>query len=268
MADLQKLHDEALRAVTLARQAYDRAMGAYRCAPKGGDEQGRMADLLHALSDVVNVTQGTLYCATQAMKDSDGVAPPVPTQPLYIQRDHLQKAMRAPFMCRVTTEPAPDRVQIAIIDGVKVAAPTPAPQPFAWFTKSGFYGHRDEIPASDLPPLGNPVPLYMHPSGVQPPGEAEQPTAWMQIGVGPLHEGERIPRLTKPKEWNPEWWRFEPLYAHPSGVAPSPAPEPDAWIQRDHLEKAKRAPFMCRVEPTQRLPDFVPIYTNDVEDKL
>jgi len=32
-----------------------------------------------------------------------------------------------------------------------------------------------------------------------------------------------------------------------------------AYIQKDHLQKAMRAPFLCRVEPTKRLPDFVPI---------
>jgi hypothetical protein len=36
----------------------------------------------------------------------------------------------------------------------------PAPQPVAWMTKSGFYPNHDCIPARDLPPLGNPVPLY------------------------------------------------------------------------------------------------------------
>lgn len=46
-------------------------------------------------------------------------------RPLYAQKDHLQKAMQAPFLCRVTTEPAPDRVQIAVVpDGVPVPAPT------------------------------------------------------------------------------------------------------------------------------------------------
>lgn len=37
------------------------------------------------------------------------------------------------------------------------------------------------------------------------------------------------------------------------------AAEP-VWIQADHLAKAKQAPFLCRVEPTQRLQDFVPLY--------
>ncbi len=33
------------------------------------------------------------------------------------------------------------------------------------------------------------------------------------------------------------------------------------WIPRTHLEAAQREPSMCRVEPTKRLPDFVPLYT-------
>ena len=39
----------------------------------------------------------------------------------------------------------------------------------------------------------------------------------------------------------------------------APEPEP-VWIQRTHLEWARREPSMCRVEPTQRLPDFIPLY--------
>lgn len=40
----------------------------------------------------------------------------------------------------------------------------------------------------------------------------------------------------------------------------APESEP-VWIQRTHLESARREPSMCRVEPTQRRPDFVPLYT-------
>ena len=32
------------------------------------------------------------------------------------------------------------------------------------------------------------------------------------------------------------------------------------WIPRTNLEHAQREPSMCRVEPTKRLPDFVPLY--------
>jgi hypothetical protein len=38
--------------------------------------------------------------------------------------------------------------------------------------------------------------------------------------------------------------------------------EPVAWIQSTHLQQAQREPSLCRVEPTQRLPDFVPLYTH------
>ncbi len=41
-----------------------------------------------------------------------------------------------------------------------------------------------------------------------------------------------------------------------------PVQEPVAWIQPDHLQKARQAPFLCRVEPTQRCADFVPFYTH------
>jgi hypothetical protein len=39
----------------------------------------------------------------------------------------------------------------------------------------------------------------------------------------------------------------------------APVQEP-VWIQPDHLQKAKTAPFLCRVEPHKR-DDFVPLYT-------
>jgi hypothetical protein len=40
----------------------------------------------------------------------------------------------------------------------------------------------------------------------------------------------------------------------------APVQEPVAWIQPDHLQKAQKAPFLCRVEPHKR-DDFVPLYT-------
>ena len=51
-----------------------------------------------------------------------------------------------------------------------------------------------------------------------------------------------------------EAWREEAALAEP-------VQEPVAWIQPDHLQKARRAPFLCRVEPTKRMVDFVPLYT-------
>jgi hypothetical protein len=38
-----------------------------------------------------------------------------------------------------------------------------------------------------------------------------------------------------------------------------PVKEP-VWIRPDDLQKAQRAPFLCRVEPNKR-DDFVPLYT-------
>ena len=51
--------------------------------------------------------------------------------------------------------------------------------------------------------------------------------------------------------------------ADPSVHEPRELPEPAAWAQPDHLQKARLAPFLCRVEPTQRHADFVPLYTAD-----
>ena len=38
-----------------------------------------------------------------------------------------------------------------------------------------------------------------------------------------------------------------------------PVQEP-VWIQPNHFQKARQAPFLCRVEPAKR-DDFVPLYT-------
>ena len=38
------------------------------------------------------------------------------------------------------------------------------------------------------------------------------------------------------------------------------------WIQPNHLEKAKMGPYLCRVEPTQRMADFVPLFTHPAHD--
>jgi len=45
----------------------------------------------------------------------------------------------------------------------------------------------------------------------------------------------------------------------PAGV--EAAQQVVVYIQRDHLQKALVSPFLCRVEPTQRLPDFVPLHS-------
>jgi hypothetical protein len=43
----------------------------------------------------------------------------------------------------------------------------------------------------------------------------QEPVAWLQVGLAPFHDGDVIARTSKPKAWNPEWWRFEPLYTTP-----------------------------------------------------
>lgn len=44
--------------------------------------------------------------------------------------------------------------------------------------------------------------------------------------------------------------------------------KPVVWIQSDHLQKASKEPFMCRVDPIQRHPDFVPLYVSAFQHKL
>lgn len=36
----------------------------------------------------------------------------------------------------------------------------------------------------------------------------------------------------------------------------------EVWIQPNHLQKARVAPFLCRVAPTRLAPDFVPLFTH------
>lgn len=74
-------------------------------------------------------------------------------------------------------------------------------------------------------------------------------------------EGDAVVRTLR---WNKNVGAFEypvgtKLYAASAPLASAPAAEP-VYIQSDHLQKARRSPHLCRVEPTQRLPDFVPLY--------
>ena len=50
-------------------------------------------------------------------------------------------------------------------------------------------------------------------------------------------------------------------------LAAEPQGEPAAWIQPDHLQKARVAPFLCRVEPTKRMSDFVPLYAHPPQQR-
>lgn len=55
------------------------------------------------------------------------------------------------------------------------------------------------------------------------------------------------------------WTTWQACCAQASRSAAPQSVEP-VWVQPDHLAKARRAPFLCRVEPAQR-DDFVPLYT-------
>lgn len=55
------------------------------------------------------------------------------------------------------------------------------------------------------------------------------------------------------------YWHSEFLKHNTTSEQPAQQQEP-VWIQPNHLQKARQAPFLCRVEPKQR-DDFVPLYT-------
>lgn len=58
------------------------------------------------------------------------------------------------------------------------------------------------------------TPIKREPVATSQESRQVEPVAWLQIGVGD-HEGTVIATTTKPKTWNPAWWRFEPLYTAP-----------------------------------------------------
>ncbi len=61
------------------------------------------------------------------------------------------------------------------------------------------------------------------------------PVAWLQIGLAPFHDGDVIARTSKPKAWNPDWWRFEPLY-----TAAQPATEKYTALEQALTRLQKR----------------------------
>ena len=90
---------------------------------------------------------------------------------------------------------------------------------------AGFYrsgeGYNSDYPFSNkgLDPLDDPYWIESRDAYVRTAIEqAEKPVAWLQIGLAPFHDGVVIARTTKPAAWNPEWWRFEPLYTAPLAV--------------------------------------------------
>ena len=62
---------------------------------------------------------------------------------------------------------------------------------------------------------------------------------------------------------DPNAWKVGNPDTEPISVFSKPV-----WIQSNHLDQARREPSMCRVEPTQRLPDFVPLYTAPIASEL
>jgi hypothetical protein len=85
--------------------------------------------------------------------------------------------------------------------------------------------------------------------------QEQEPVAWMVY----TQDGKSVCVTDNPADFTDEH-RALPLYTHPPRREQEQ--EPVAWIQPDHLQKARQAPFLCRVEPTQRCADFVPIYTH------
>jgi len=73
-------------------------------------------------------------------------------------------------------------------------------------------------------------------------------------------EQEPVAWITKTGSvWKTKWDDSDiPLYTTPPQPK-EPEQEP-VWIQPNHLQKARQAPFLCRVEPKHR-DDFVPMYT-------
>ena len=79
------------------------------------------------------------------------------------------------------------------------------------------------------------IELYDSPDQPAPATELreQEPVAWLQIGLPPLHGGDVIARTTKPTKWNPEWWRFEPLYTTPPQRKPLPPQSPCEMTQAE-----------------------------------
>lgn len=73
MADLTKLHDEALHTITTARKAYDECVVLVK-AEKDQDRRYWLGQLSGYIADTINAAQATLYSATQALKDGVGVS--------------------------------------------------------------------------------------------------------------------------------------------------------------------------------------------------
>ena len=72
-----------------------------------------------------------------------------------------------------------------------------------------------------------------------------------------LADAHGVPK--KPKPGSTAWNVNRAITACREALAQKDEQEPVAWIQPNHLQQARIAPFLCRVEPSGRA-DFVPLY--------
>ena len=106
-------------------------------------------------------------------------------------------------------------------------------------------------------------PLYLHPPA---PQQAE-PVA--QIGWA-----DEFGNLFPMAAWKPAQrthhdshktaWR--PVFLHPPAAEVQQA-EP-VWVRPDQMQKARQAPFLCRVSPTKDSLDLVPLYLHPFADEV
>ena len=98
----------------------------------------------------------------------------------------------------------------------EVAALKDVQEPVAWVCY-GAPGKRDiDFEEADINKL--PIGTLLYTTPLEQPAPVQEPVAWLQIGLAPFHDGDVIARTSKPKAWNPEWWRFEPLYTTPTAA--------------------------------------------------
>ncbi len=91
---------------------------------------------------------------------------------------------------------------------------------------------------------------------------------WKLVPVEPTAEMRAACREARAAEMGSDGVWAAMLYAAPpapsaalrTGKDSLPVATPVVWIQRNHLKHAMAQPMFCRVEPTQRLPDFVPLF--------
>jgi hypothetical protein len=83
----------------------------------------------------------------------------------------------------------------------------------------------------------------------------QEPVACHICGGSGFIEFDALPEREKN---NGKWGRC--LNCQPYTTPPAAPVQEPVWIQPDHLQKAQKAPFLCRVEPHKR-DDFVPLYT-------